>query len=244
MMFKEFAFYLPSNQQIKLVFNPCITKGYVSRMEISANYGIGHRNYTNVDFYPKKIALEFMKGPVKSNDVNHSNFKATLETKNISFNPEKKIEITTKTPENICFTPAKIKELLYVTVLKGKAYIFEKYNSAVFEMYKLKMSNAELDLFFGIVVEQAKINFDIYGSKGYETIEAHSDFMMLGGEYACGIIKINCIKNENEVYSTAENKNKFIVTDIRDALESKGFSRINFTYSVGDKQLWFTFYTE
>jgi antitoxin component YwqK of YwqJK toxin-antitoxin module len=243
MLFKEFAFYLPSNQQLKLVFNPCITKGYVSRMEIAANYGIGNRNYTNIDFYPKKIALEFVKGPVKSNDKNHPNFKVILDTKNVSFNPEKKIEITSKTPENYCFTPAKIKNLLEVNIQKGKAYIFEKYNSSIFDQYKLKMSNAELDLFFGIVVEQAKINFDFYGPKGYETIEASSDFMMLGGDYACGVIKINCTKNENEVYSTTNN-NKFIVTDIRDALEKKGFSRINFTYSVGDKQLWFTFYTE
>lgn len=244
MMFKEFAFYLPSNQQIKLVFNPCITKGYVSRMEISANYGIGNRNYTNVDFYPKKIALEFMKGPVKSNDTNHPHFKVIFDTKNVSFNPEKKLKIEAKTPDNYCYTPAKIKDLLEVNVQKGKAYIFEKYNSNQFDQYKLKMSNAELDLFFGIVVEQAKINFDIYGPKGYETIEASSDFMMLGGEYACGVIKINCTKSENEVYSTADNKNKFIVTDIKDALEKKGFSRIYFTYSVGDKQLWFTFYTE
>jgi hypothetical protein len=67
---------------------------------------------------------------------------------------------------------------------------------------------------------------------------------MLGGEYACGIIKINCTKGGNEVYTTSNEQNKFIVTDIRDALERKGFSRINFTYSAGDKQLWFTFYTE
>jgi antitoxin component YwqK of YwqJK toxin-antitoxin module len=244
MLFKEFAFYLPSNQQIKLVFNPCITKGYISRMEVSANYGIGNRNYTNVDFYPKKIALEFMKGPVKSNDKNHENFKVILDTKNVSFNPEKKLELDIKTPENYCFTPAKIKDIIDINILKGKAYIFEKYTSAVFDRYQLKISEAELDLFFGVVVEKASVNIEIYGPKGYETIEANSDFMMLGGEFACGVIKINCTKNENEVYSTVANKNKFIVTDIREALEKKGFSRINFTYGVAEKQLWFTFYTE
>ncbi len=244
MIFKEFAFYLPSNQQIKLVFNPCITKGYVSRMEVSANYEIGKRDYTIVDFYPKKIALEFIKGPVKSADKNHSHFKAIFDTKNVTFRPEKKLEIATKTPENSCFTPAKVKDLLELKVEKGKAYIFEKFDTYLFEKYKLKMSNAELDLFFGIVVEQAKVKFDIYRPKGYETIEAFSDFMMLGGEYACGIIKINCTKGGNEVYTTSNEQNKFIVTDIRDALERKGFSRINFTYSAGDKQLWFTFYTE
>jgi hypothetical protein len=213
-------------------------------MEVSANYGIGNRNYTNVDFYPKKIALEFMKGPVKSNDKNHDNFKVILDTKNVSFNPEKKLELDIKTPENYCFTPAKIKDIIDINILKGKAYIFEKYNSAVFDRYQLKISEAELDLFFGVVVEKASVNIEIYGPKGYETIEANSDFMMLGGEFACGVIKINCTKNENEVYSTVANKNKFIVTDIREALEKKGFSRINFTYGVAEKQLWFTFYTE
>jgi hypothetical protein len=244
MIFKEFAFYLPTNQQIKLVFNPCITKGYVSRMEVSANYGIGNRDYTNVDFYPKKIAFEFMKGPVKSADKNHPYFKAIFDTKNVTFRPEKKLEITTKIPENACFTPAKVKDVLELNVEKGKAYIFEKFDTYLFEKYNLKMSNAELDLFFGIVVEKAKVNFDFYGPKGEETIEAYSDFMMLGGEYACGIIKINCTKGENEVYTTLNGVHKFIVTDIRTSLERKGLSRINFTYSVGDKQLWFTFYTE
>jgi uncharacterized protein len=243
MMFKEFAFYLPSDKQIKLVFNPCITKGYVSRMEVSANYGIGNRNYTNVDFYPKKIALEFMKGPVKSNDKNHPNFKALFDAKNVNFNPDKKIEIKTKNPENNCFTAVIINKLLEINVQRGEAYIFEKFNTSVFDKYQLKMSQAELDLFFGIVAAEVKVKFEIYGSKGYETIEANSDFMMLGGEYACGVVKINCSKDENEVYTTLNNQNKFIVTDIRKALESKGFSRINFTYSVADKQLWFSFFT-
>lgn len=244
MMFKEFAFYLPFNQQIKLVFNPCITKGYVSRMEIGASYGIGNRNYTIVDFYPKKIALEFMKGPVKSNDKNYPNFKAFFETKNVSFQPEKKLSIEYKNQSNNCFVPAKIKDLIRVEVKKGDAFIFERYNSALFEKYQLKMSDAELDLFFGIVVADAAVQFDIYGPKGFESIDANSDFMLLGGEYACGVIKINCTKTENEVYVSNKNQSKFIVPDIRKALENKGFSRINFIYSVAEKQLLFTFYTE
>jgi len=244
MMFKEFAFYLPTNHQIKLVFNPCITKGYISRMQISAGYSIGNRNYTHVDFYPKKIALEFMKGPIKSNDKNYANFKAFFETKNVSFDPEKKLSIEYIKSNFNCFTPAKIKDFISLDIKKGEAFIFEKFSSAIFEKYQLKMSEAELDLFFGIAVADATVKFDIYGTKGYENIDAHTDFMLLGGEFACGVIKINCTKTENELYILNKNQSKFVVTDIRKALENNGFSRINFIYSVAEKQLWFTFYIE
>lgn len=244
MMFKEFAFYLPSNQQIKLVFNPCITKGYISRMEVAASYGIGNRNYTNVDFYPKRIALEFISGPVKSADKNYQHFKALFDTKNVEFNPERKIKITTKNPENDCFVPAVINDLLNIKINKASQYIFEQANPSVLSNYQLKITQVELELFFGIVASDAQINFDVYGPKGYETITAQSDFIMLGGAFACGAIKINCTKTKNELYHLKDKDFNFTVPDIKNALERKGFSRINFIYDVAASQLWFTFYTE
>jgi antitoxin component YwqK of YwqJK toxin-antitoxin module len=244
MLFKEFAFYLPSNKQIKLIFNPCVTKGYISRMEIAANYGIGNRDYTNVDFYPKRIALEFVKGPVKSADKNYPNFKAFFDTKHVEFNPEKKIIITTRNTENDCFVPAVINQLLSIKVTKGKQYVFEEINPSAFSKYNLNLTQAELELFFGIVASEATVSFKIYGPKGYETINAHSDLLLLGGTYACGAIKIDCIKTQNEVYRVKEKETDFTVIDIKNALESKGFSRIKFTYDVASSQLWFTFYTE
>lgn len=243
MMFKEFAFCLPSDQQIKLVFNPCTTKGYVSRMEISASYGIGNRNNTHVDFYPKRIALEFMKGPVKSADKENARFTAFFDTKNISFDPEKKLSLTYNKSPNPCFTPALINGLLEVKAVNGDAYIFEHFQSSAFEKYRLTMSTSELDLFFGVVISEAKVTIPFYGPKGYESLDAFSDFMMLGGNYACGVVKINCIKNKQEVYTTSDMKHEFIIPDIMKELQSKGFSRINFTYSVAENQLWFTFYT-
>jgi antitoxin component YwqK of YwqJK toxin-antitoxin module len=243
MMFKEFAFCLPSDQQIKLVFNPCTTMGYVSRMEISASYGIGNRNNTHVDFYPKRIALEFMKGPVKSADKENARFMAFFDTKNISFDPDKKLSLTYSKSPNPCFTPALINGLLEVKAVNGDAYIFEHFQSSVFEKYRLTMSTSELDLFFGVVISEAKVTIPFYGPKGYESLDAFSDFMMLGGNYACGVVKINCIKNKQEVYTTSDMKHEFIIPDIMKELQSKGFSRINFTYSVAENQLWFTFYT-
>lgn len=244
MLFKEFAFYIPSNQQIKLIFNPCATKGYISRMEIAANYGIGNRDYTNVDFYPKRIALEFVKGPVKSADKNYQNFKAFFDTKDVEFNPEKKIKITTKNSENDCFVPALINQLLSIKVNKAKQFVFEEVNPMAFAQYNLNLTKAELELFFGIVASEAKVSFEVYGAKGYETINAHSDLLLLGGTYACGAVRINCSKNKNEVYRLKEKELDFTVIDIKNALESKGFSRIKFTYDVAASQLWFTFYTE
>jgi hypothetical protein len=140
--------------------------------------------------------------------------------------------------------PALINQLLSIKVNKAKQFVFEEVNPMAFAQYNLNLTKAELELFFGIVASEAKVSFEVYGAKGYETINAHSDLLLLGGTYACGAVRINCSKNKNEVYRLKEKELDFTVIDIKNALESKGFSRIKFTYDVAASQLWFTFYTE
>ena len=244
MMFKEFAFALPADQQIKLIFNPCITKGYVSRMEINASYSAGNKNYTHVDLYPKRIALEFIKGPVKSADKNYPHFKALFDAKSVEFNYEKKIKLETPKEAHECFVPAVINEVLEINVSQGKPYIFNPLESYTILENDIKLSNNELELFFGIIASASTIKLNFYGPKGYQTLKGNSSFLMLGGQYACGEIKIKCIKNNKEVYTSIENEINFTVEDLRNTLEKNGFSRIKFTYDVAGKQLIFTFYTQ
>lgn len=244
MMFKTFAFALPSDQQIKLIFNPCITKGYVSRMEINASYSSGNKNYTHVDLYPKRIALEFLKGPVKSADKNYPHFKALFDTKSVAFSAEKKIKLETQKEANDCFVPAIINNTLEINVSKAQPYIYNQVASFAVVENDIKLTPAELELFFGIIATVSKVQLAFYGPKGYQTLNGTSSFLMLGGKYACGEIKINCTKGINEVYTSIENEINFTVEDMRKTLEKNDFSRLKFTYDVAGKQLIFTFYTQ
>jgi antitoxin component YwqK of YwqJK toxin-antitoxin module len=244
MLFKEFAVLLPSNEQIKLVFNPCITKGYVSRMQISANYGIGNRDYTSVEFSPKRIALEFLKGPVKSNDLNYKNFRALFDVKYIEYSDREKLKITSNNPALNCFVPAIIKGIMEIDIKEAQPMVFEPLNRFEFEKYHLKLSAQEQESFFGIIANNANILFKINNQKGTQILSGQSDFLLLGGQYAFGVVKIACKKNNNSAYISKLNQVIFNLDELKKELNSKGFERLNFEYHEAEEELWLTFYTE
>ena len=243
-VFKEFAFMLPSNEQIKLIFNPCITKGYVSRMQISANYGIGNRAYSSVEFNPKRIALEFLKGPVKSNDANYKNFKAFFDVKYIEYNEEEKLKITTNKPELNCFVPATLNNIIDIDIKKAKPLIFEPLNKFEIEKFTIKLSAQEIESFFGIIANDASITIDYNNDKGKHQIIGKSDYLMLGGQYACGVIQISCTKNNNNAFKSKQNQATFTIDELKKELISKGFERLNFDYKAVNEELWLTFFTQ
>lgn len=244
MMFKEFALRLPSTEQLKLILNPCITKGYVSRMEISASYGIGNKDYTSVDLYPKRIALEFLKGPVKSNDANYKNFKALFDTKNITYNSKEKLKITTKNEDRNCFVPATLKDYININVTLAKPLIFEQVNQFELAQYAIKLTANEVESFFGIVSNKAEISIHYTSESGKQRLKGSSPFLMLGGQYACGVVKIKCTKQKEDVFSANDNQLLFSIEQLKKELKSKGFERLNFEFHEDVQELWFTFFTE
>jgi antitoxin component YwqK of YwqJK toxin-antitoxin module len=244
MLFKEFAVMLPSNEQIKLVFNPCITKGYVSRMQISANYGIGNRDNTSIEFSPKRIVLEFLKGPVKSNDLNYKNFKALFDVKYIEYSDREKLKITLNNPTLNCFVAATLKGIMDIDIKAAQPMVFEPLNRFEFEKYDIKLSAQEQESFFGIIANSANILFKINNQKGTQILSGKSDFLMLGGQYACGVVKIACKNNNNNAYISKLNQVIFNLDELKKELNSKGFERLNVEYHEAAEELWLTFFTE
>lgn len=244
MLFKEFALAFPADEQIKLIFNPCVTKGYISRMNISASYGINTRDNYSVEFSPNKIALEYLKGPVKSGDPNHVHFKAFFNTEAVKFTSKKELKLEIKEKADPCFVPALINNLLNVDVIKAEPYIFKPLYSYNFTKYDIKLSEAELNQFFGILANEASVRLKIKNTSGIDIVKGDSDFMLLGGNYACGVVKINCVKNNDGTYTTTSNKVIFTEEQLRKTLEEKGFLRINIKYSILSTNLSFTFFTE
>ena len=244
MLFKEFAFKLPADEQIKLIFNPCITKGYISRMNVSASYGAGTRDNYSADFSPKRIALEFLKGPVKSDDINHKHFKAFFNAEGVEFTSKKELKIKSKENAESCFVPALLNNLLHIEVIKGEHYIFKTVYNYSLSRYEIKLSDAELNLFFGIMAKEAVVKLNINTPNGEQILKGNSDFMLLGGNFACGVVKINCVKNNDQTYTATANKINFTEAQIRKTLQEKGFSRINIKYAELSTELTFTFFTE
>jgi hypothetical protein len=244
MLFKEFAFKLPADEQIKLIFNPCITKGYISRMNVSASYGAGTRDNYSADFSPKRIALEFLKGPVKSDDINHKHFKAFFNAEGVEFTSKKELKIKSKENAESCFVPALLNNLLHIEVIKAEHYIFKTVYNYSLSRYEIKLSDAELNLFFGIMAKEAVVKLNINTPNGEQILKGNSDFMLLGGNFACGVVKINCVKNNDQTYTATANKINFTEAQIRKTLQEKGFSRINIKYAELSTELTFTFFTE
>ena len=143
-----------------------------------------------------------------------------------------------------CFVPALINNLLNVDVIKAEPYIFKPLYSYNFTKYDIKLSEAELNQFFGILANEASVRLKIKNTSGIDIVKGDSDFMLLGGNYACGVVKINCVKNNDGTYTTTSNKVIFTEEQLRKTLEEKGFLRINIKYSILSTNLSFTFFTE
>jgi cellobiose-specific phosphotransferase system component IIB len=101
-----------------------------------------------------------------------------------------------------------------------------------------------LESFFGIIANSANITLNITSQKGKQIVQGKSDFLMLGGQYACGVMKIECTKNNNDVYISKINNIDFTMEALKKELNNKGFERIKMEYQDAIEELWLTFYTE
>ena len=105
LMFKEFAVTIPADEQLKLVFNPCITKGYISRMQAYVNYSSIAAEDTKVTFFPARISISIQKGPVKSNSKDYSFPTAFFNMKDIEYDYKYGFKLNMADTTNSCFTP-------------------------------------------------------------------------------------------------------------------------------------------
>jgi hypothetical protein len=57
-------------------------------------------------------------------------------------------------------------------------------------------------------------------------------------------MKIECTKNNNDVYISKINNIDFTMEALKKELNNKGFERIKMEYQDAIEELWLTFYTE
>lgn len=241
LMFKELAVRLPASGELKLILNPCKTEGYISNMEVSASYSYEKAENTYASFYPKRIAVEFLEGPVKSNSADHVHFKAFFDCKGIDYNYEAALKIETKNAEHDCFVPAVINGIMQVKVLKAKLSLFQ--SSTDLGMYNpgLKLTDAQLSRFFGIIATQA----DVILTLDKKIIPATTDYMMLGGKLAAGRLIIKCSSPGGGRYQVTDSTGDVFTTEeLKNGLLKAGFSKIGIQFNEAEKEMTLTFLAE
>ncbi|MFN0190276.1 MAG: toxin-antitoxin system YwqK family antitoxin [Bacteroidia bacterium] len=227
MLYKEFAFNIPADEQLKIILNPCRTKGYLSRIETTVQYGIKPEN-TDVTFNPKRIAISFLKGPIKSNSSDYPHFTLYYNVSDVTYNFERRITIRPDKTAGYCFTPAVIKDYLQLTVDEGEPVLFRNSNNINAGILSNKniIRNDELEKFFGIIAGNGIAQF-IYKDKDNSfLIKGNTSKTFLGGQYACGNIHIACSKTDANNYSIANGTTTFNTDALVNLFNKYGFSRV------------------
>lgn len=242
-LLKEFSFSIPSDNQLKIVLNPCITKGYLQTMETDIQYGFDSKKNVSASMYPKRISIEFLKGPLKSNDIHHKYYKALFDVDGISYN-NGSLDIEFNETTNACFSKGIIKNFLNVQIHKANALIYKKPDRYFQSLPKLTAS--ELNNFFGLSIDSAIVNFNYPYNQTTISIKAKSNFMLAGGNYVAGKINIPCKKMDIDAFQVHINDQAYILSMQVLKLEwlKKGFTRVSIDYNEEISELNIYFFAE
>lgn len=245
MLFKEFAFDIPADEQLRIILNPCRTKGYISRLETTVQYGNKPED-TYVTFSPHRIAISFLKGPVKSNSGDYPFFTCFYNVADVTYNFEHRITFRPDKTADYCFTPTVIRDFLQLTVEEGEPVLFRNSNAIYGGIlgHKNIVREEELEKFFGIIAGKGIVQFTYKEKDNSFLIRGNTNQTLLGGRYACGNIQIACSRTETNNYAIAGGT-KTINTDVLVKLFNKyGFSRVTTEFDPIKNMLTLYYFAE
>ena len=239
-VFDYLSIGIPADEQIKVTLNPCKTPGFISSIPASA-YASSESARRSLTLNPKRILMEFMKGPLESADSNYKRFTALYDMKSIYFNTDQNLEFNYAMDPNSCFSLGVIKDFLYVDVINANPKLFESLS-----FNALKLSKEELSYFFGLEITSASLTFK-YQLKGkLYKIKANSNYILAGGRFLSAIIQIPCtLLTDNECQLGEDNSNiKINIDHLRKQWFQKGFKRLKINYNDHLKVLELNFFIE
>lgn len=241
LMFDPVWVNLPADEQIRVTFNPCRTRGYISRMNIWTTYQLDNPAINTSVFYPKRVSIALIKGPMKSDDVDYSYFTAFLNTKEIRVSQNTKFQINPFDNPNYCFTKGVIKDFLHLEVIKGKPVVFEStwYNSSV-------LTDLEKKNFFGFVIQQGDLSFTYTKDNITHKIDSKVSYLLAGGKYVYGIINIPCERTAIDTYAISTTEKDIVISgqNLKVDWLKRGFTRLRLEYNEKDKLLSIHFFVE
>lgn len=246
-MFKDFSIMIPADEQLILNFNPCRTNGYLSKMDLLVHYESDYKN-TYVTLYPKRIALSFAKGPLKSSNTNYPFFTAFLNVEDVEYRYNKELVIKESKKAEYCFTPARLKDFLDLKFNKGTVSLFDNplplLDGAFQELSGIKYP--ELNTFFGIVADNVDVTFPLMTSKGLNTYYAKSIKTLAGGKFVSGNIIIPCKKQSEGIYeiNRGYGVETFSFKDLKATWIKNGFTRLKSTFDEKTNELTIYYFAE
>lgn len=248
LMFKPFAFDIPANQQIRITLNPCETPGYISIMDMTANYQFNNPKETWATFHPKRIAISLLKSPLKSNDADYANFTALFDTKSLDFRGDQPISFQYNDAPNACFTAGIIKDFLFVNVKEAEPILFgENVRNIDFyiEDFHQYQTLAKED-FFGLHCKSATISFKILENGKVQNFDAVESKILAGGLWVAGNLNLKVAQKSEDIfiYQSENETFEFSLQNLKKEFIKNGFSRIKTVYDEKQNQLKFQFYAE
>jgi len=220
--------------------NPCKTPGFISQMNLSAF--IDYKSpYKSVSVYPKRISMEFLKGPLQSADPNNKNYTALFDIKDINYRNGEKLKFSFSKETNPCFSAGIIKDFLKIEVISAKPLLFENPGYC-----SLKLNNSELNHFFGLEIHEALLSFDYQQNNKSFKIAATSDFILAGGHFTSGRIEIKCVQIGTDEYQFSRDgiNYTFSAQELKNQWSGKGFSRLEISYNKEKQVLFLSFFVK
>ncbi len=248
LMFKEFSFDLPANQQVRITLNPCETPGYISIMDMTASYFFNNPEETRATFHPQRIAISLLNSPLKSRDADYPNFTALFDTKSLEFRGSEPIAINFSENPNACSTTGRINDFLNVEVKVAEPLFFSQ-NYRNNEFYTSKypnFQNQSKEDFFGLNCSEATISFQII-EKGKELkFDIFNAELLAGGLWVAGNLTFKVTKKSEDlfVYQSEKETFEFSLQNLKKEFIKKGFSRLHTIHDEKQNHLIFQFYAE
>ncbi len=238
-MFDKLSVEIPADKQLRLTFNPCHTKGFKSKMRVSTTIDRNTDKLYSASISPKRISLEFIKGPLKSDDKEHKYFTALFDINEIDIYQGRKPNIRLAKGVNSCYSKIIIRDFLRMEINQAQPVIFDNayINSDI-------VSDKELENFFGLKVESANLDFNYFKNNINYNINAETKMILAGGNFVAGSILVYCKKIGIDKFEVETTKGKLVFSsqELKVDWLKRGFSHLNMYYEKDALKI--NFYTK
>lgn len=228
MLPKELAFTVPADGQIKVILNPCRTKGYISRLQTEIHY-TDVPGRTHVNFEPQRVAFELVSGPAHSLSAKHDRPSLFAKTRTLSYSYNGKIEITEPRDRMHCMTPVGIRKTIRMENMTAEPVVFTRVESDLADLLATNetVRSAEVSDFFGFGIRQGQVIISLNVNDEKHELKGVIKAALLGGKFAAGCFEIPFTSSWDGRYHYHSDRNLTITAAaIEKALMSDGLRRV------------------
>lgn len=221
--YKEFSFYFPGEEFLKITLNPCPADGYVPNFRANIHYKSDEKSIASASLYPDKITVSLVNNPLKIAE-NKSDYKALFDVKSMEINTTGLQSIVFKPRPVHCFPDGIIKETIQLKI--SEAAIALRPYSTLSPISAPLLKN-EIEKMYGLAIHKAIVSFDYpIGKDDTVKIKGISNEIYAGYDFVAGSIRLEGKALENSGFQLKEGKKIVFANDLQRFFEEKGFFRV------------------